>query len=229
MIYASHILNLVDLVARWIVIHYEGYRHKHPTKKRNRRIIPRDIAQINMSSDRSSPLMFAQRELLCCKHFILQLHKCTPLCHQLQPQPLRLLHRQREVVRLVERLFLSLHFLPPPVRSLRWHIRRRDDPDIWVDQEKSNDLAVARFIRVHEPERLHLVLEDVGEGEEAPLACFDLTDVLHGRSVIFHAENCGEPGVVVLLIAHLERLLGVDALAEGKVTRGDVVVVVVVE
>ena len=52
-----------------------------------------------------------------------------------------------------------------------------------VDEEKCDNLAVARLRRISELKRLYLVLVDIREGDAAALCCGNGTQVLHERQL----------------------------------------------
>ena len=78
-------------------------------------------------------------------------------------------------------------------------------------------------------ERLHLVLEDVREGDQPALVAADAADVLDGGLVVFQPEDLGQELVVALLVAELVELVVVEGEPECKAGFGDVVGVVVVK
>lgn len=83
--------------------------------------------------------------------------------------------------------------------------------------------------RVRGPERLHLVLQHVGEREQAALARQQAAQVLDPRPVPSDAVEALDALVVVVAGALLVHVLGADFLAEGEVALSDVNVVVVLD
>lgn len=93
--------------------------------------------------------MLTQAEIIPLKYPILLRRIHLPLLHQLQPQLLRRLHTNREIIHLLEDLILhlgtefrqrlptpsnlSIHLRTPPISLLRGYIGSTDDPDSWID------------------------------------------------------------------------------------------------
>jgi hypothetical protein len=76
---------------------------------------------------------------------------------------------------------------------LRRYIRCTNDANSRINQEESQNLAVAWFRGVGKLEWLNLVLEDVGECEEATFLADHRADFLHCRLVICATEDFGQP------------------------------------
>ena len=88
---------------------------------------------------------------------------------------------------------------------------------------------MAWFSRVGEFEGLDLVLEDVGEGDEAAFASVDGPDVLDGIARVGETEYGLEPVVLILFVIKIVEELDVGLLAEGEGGWGDVLGRVVVD
>lgn len=172
---------------------------------------------------------------------MLRHNKSLPLLHQLQPQRLRLLQADREIIHIIKHMVpqlsretreppsLPVQSLDPPVLPLARHVRRRYDADIRVDKEEREDLAVARRRGVCEVEGLDFVLQDVGPREEPPFLGVDDADVLNGRLFVLAAEDYLEPVVLALGVGYLLGVPGVRLLAEREVAWADVGAIVVVQ
>lgn len=184
--------------------------------------------------------MLAEREAPALEIAFLRLLQRAPLLHQLQPQLLRVVHRDRELVQLpdhhvlqlgrqlAQRLSAQVDLLVPPVPPLGRDVGRGDDADVRVDEEQGEDLAVARAGAVGQREGRDAVLQDVGEGEEAVLEARDAAQLLRGRAVAVATEDGGQPAVVVLLVSNIPCYVCVCALAERERAGRDVFVGVVV-
>lgn len=88
---------------------------------------------------------------------------------------------------------------------------------------------MSRFRRINELERLDLVLQDVGEGDETTLAGIDGADILNAVAPVIEAKDGIEPVVLALLVGELGEKLRVGLLTEGEGRRGNVFGVVVVD
>lgn len=156
------------------------------------------------------PLMLTQTEHGRSKKPLLLAHEPPPLLHQLQPRLPRLLLADRRAAapppprsiiiarRPIRRSVSFRPLRPPPPAPLRRHVRRRDDPDVRIDQEQREELPVPRSRPVREREGLDPVLQDVREGEQTALRAGDAADGLEARAVLVAAEDGGQPGGVVL-------------------------------
>jgi hypothetical protein len=98
----------------------------------------------------------------------------TSFRHQLRPHLFYLFNAQRKVLDLVVNMLrdlrgqlaqksLLIDLLRPPVPLLRRYVSGRRDSNGKINEEESQDLAMAKFGCVGELERLHAVLQDVGE------------------------------------------------------------------
>lgn len=136
---------------------------------------------------------------------------CRPLCHQLQPQLLRLLERHPTISRRLAsrtryfrstgtRLWLGLS-LSPPRLLLRRHVARRADAVVRIHQPENKKSSVTRPRLVDQFEWLDFVLERIGEGEEAALGRGDGTYVLEwcffAKTARSNAENFSQGGMVI--------------------------------
>lgn len=133
-----------------------------------------------------------------------------PFCHQLQPQLLCLLERHPTISRLASRtrslrstrtrLWLGLS-LSPPRLLLRRHVARRADAVVRIHQPENKEPPVTRPRLVDQLERLDLVLERVGKGEQAALGRGDGTYVLEwcffSKTARGNAEDFSQGGMII--------------------------------
>lgn len=96
------------------------------------------------------------------------------------------------------------HLIPPPVEPLARNVRSTDNSDIRIHQKQRQDLPMPRSRWVCEFERLDLVLEDIGKGDEATFACIDGPKILHAVAPVADTEYGIEPVVLVLIWEFIE-------------------------
>lgn len=151
---------------------------------------------------------------------------------------------------------LLVDLLCPPVLLLRRYICSGRDSDIWINQEESQDLAMARLSRIGKLERLHAVLQDIRKDEKTVFAGQDLSNDLHRchldaisgiRHSSFEAELSYSQVVFAVKAKYLPqsmimvlfvnrtvirftiKVLRIHGLPKGKIRVGNVGAVVVVE
>ena len=99
-----------------------------------------------------------------------------------------------------------------------------------IDEEQSEYFPVSRLGRVLKLKWLDLVLQNVGEGKQPSLSCFDGTNILDWRTVRVAAKDVRKPSVVLLRIVYC-RICGVirmDELTECQVARRDVLTIIII-
>jgi len=78
-----------------------------------------------------------------------------------------------------------------------------DDLDIRIDQEERQDFPVAWLRPIFELERLNLMLQNVGEGQQSAFARVYDPNVLERWSVLVTPEYVSEPLLLVLSVHEL--------------------------
>ena len=113
---------------------------------------------------------------------------------------------------------------------LLWrYVCGRYDVDVWIDQEKREDFAVAGFSRVSKAEGGNAVLEDVGPGDQTAFFADHVSHILDACALVGAAEDIAQPFEVVLFVRHFHGCLHFAVLPEGQTAFGDVVAAVVVQ
>lgn len=157
----------------------------------------------------------------------------TPLRHKFQPRLFRLIHRHqltptrarpRGSIRVQYHLFPIATILPPPLRRepilpLRRHIRRRNNPPMWIDQEKRENFPMAGLGLVCELKRRYPMLEGIGECNQSAFVAFYasefLRDVCSAPGICFvEAVDCLDEFVSLLFVVWFIEIAS-GALAEG--------------
>ena len=116
----------------------------------------------------------------------------TSLRHEFQTHLLCLFEAQRKSFNLVVDVFSNLiweftqsslfvDLLRPPVPLLRRNISRGRNPDVGIDEEEGQDLAMAWLGLVVKFEGLNTVLKNIREDQKAVFAGQNLPDHLHSR------------------------------------------------
>lgn len=128
----------------------------------------------------------------------MNLQKCFSFLDQLQPESFCILQRHRKIHLIHNRLFqlrweqsqfiraslVSDHF-GPPITTLTWYICSRDDPNVWIDQKECQNFAVTWSSRILKLERVHSMLIDVRENNDAAFLSENGTKILQCLRIIF--------------------------------------------
>ena len=156
--------------------------------------------------------MLTKRKRLLFKKFHLLQNKGLPLLHELQSHLLRLLHPNWKVLHFFKNQIsqfpwkprinstLTPNLLPPPILSLARHIRKADDLDIRINQEERENFPVAWLRSIFKLERLNLMLENVGEGQQSAFARVYDPNVLERWPILVTPKNVRKPFVLVLSV-----------------------------
>jgi hypothetical protein len=190
---------------------HEVIYHHHQRLREN---IPRILNShtIPCSNKATPKLVLTKRKRLLLENFHLLQNEGLSLLHKLQPPLLRLLHANWEFLHFLKNQIsqfswkhridstLTPNLLPPPILSLTRHIRRADDLDIRINQKECENFPVAWLRSIFELERLNLMLQNVGEGQQSAFARVYDSNVLERRPVLVTPEYVREPFVLVLSV-----------------------------
>jgi hypothetical protein len=184
--------------------------------------------------------MLTKAEVLTFIQIIDILHECSPLIHQLLPQPLGLLKTDGEIThighdlmaqlrrQLIKFPFQPLHSFSPPFPLLRRHVSRADNSLKRINQKQRENLAMTRFCRISEGERLNLMLQHIRECQQTSFIRSHFADLLDSWAVTLDIEEVAYAIVIILTIIALGNPICGHFCAECEVRVCDVCVVVVV-